>query len=176
MARNGRPKATTSTTRHLIATVCSRRPERFSYQIVKSCCWQLGWATNCWSRQREVGYQAIVDSSATECVCILKILMHIFPEHRHWKLPVIFSFTFPPFFKIASELLQELRWKHEVKLIVSLIIVLSDRHSPSLQTPLWNLGDIHFPLWKRVRSCCLPAHLHSVQNGKENSYLVYCIL
>lgn len=115
MARNGRPKATTSTTRHLIATVCSRRPERFSYQIVKSCCWQLGWATNCWSRQREVGYQAIVDSSATECVCILKILMHIFPEHRHWKLPVIFSFTFPPFFKIASELLQELRWKHEGK-------------------------------------------------------------
>ena len=123
--------------------------------------------------EREVGYHAIVDSSATECMCILKILMHIlFPDIGTGRFLVIF-FTFPLFFKIAPELLQELKWKHEGKTDV---VLNHSSFSLHLQTPLWNLGDVCFPLQKRVPCCCLPAYLHSVQNGKENSYLVYWLL
>lgn len=41
-ARKGSPMATARTTRNLTAMVCCRNPERFSYQMERSCCWQLG--------------------------------------------------------------------------------------------------------------------------------------
>lgn len=45
-ARKGSPMATARTTRNFTAMVCCRKPERFSYQMDRSCCWQFGWATN----------------------------------------------------------------------------------------------------------------------------------
>lgn len=41
-ARKGSPMATARTTRNLTAMVCCRKPERFSYQMERSCCWQFG--------------------------------------------------------------------------------------------------------------------------------------
>ena len=120
MARNGRPKATTSTTRHLMAMVCSRRPERFSYQMVRSCCWQLGWATNCWQREteRERGRLPGLYRQFNYWLCVYP--KDIFPEYRHWKPLVIFSFTFPPFSKTASEWIEKPKWKQEGKIDVVL--------------------------------------------------------
>lgn len=58
IARKGSPIATPKTTKNLMAVVCCLSSGRFSYHIDKSCCWQLGWATNCLG-QEEVFYDRI---------------------------------------------------------------------------------------------------------------------
>lgn len=47
MAKNGRVTITPRTVKHFTPMDCCLKPDRFSYHMVRSCCWQFGWATNC---------------------------------------------------------------------------------------------------------------------------------
>lgn len=46
-AKMGSPTTTPRTTINFTAVVCCLSPDKFSYHIDRSCCWQFGWATNC---------------------------------------------------------------------------------------------------------------------------------
>lgn len=95
MARKGRPTVTPSTVQHFTPKDCCLRPGRFSYQIVSSCCWQLGWETNWKDPKMEekkcCNIARIVDPVKSRNVRLFLFLK----KHKSIQLKV-FSFSFFP--------------------------------------------------------------------------------